>query len=142
MSRENVETLRRGYEAFNRRNIDAWLHALDADVEAQDLPSIPDAPIRRGHAALREWVSMMDDIWWTDATSRRNSSRGPVRRGCRPCHGPWPGERYSDGCRDVPGLRETGRQSSTRTGLPRPGRGPASRRAVRVGDVAEGRLTP
>src|SRR5215217_8185982 len=63
MSRENVETLRRGYEAFNRRNIDAWLDALDADVEAQDLPSIPDAPIRRGHAALREWVSMMDDIW-------------------------------------------------------------------------------
>jgi ketosteroid isomerase-like protein len=37
--------------------------ASAADVEMHDLSSIPDAPVRRGHAALREWVSMMDDIW-------------------------------------------------------------------------------
>jgi|SRR5215211_1698897 len=63
MSRENVEALWRGYEAFNRRDIDAWLEGFHPDAEMHDLSSIPDAPVRRGHAALREWVSMMDEIW-------------------------------------------------------------------------------
>lgn len=53
MPQQNVEALRRGYEVFNRRDIDAWL----------DLAGIPDAPVPRGHEALREWVAMMDGIW-------------------------------------------------------------------------------
>jgi ketosteroid isomerase-like protein len=63
MSQEDVERLRQGYEAFNRRDIDAWLEGFHPDAETHDLSSIPDAPVRRGHGALREWVSMMDDIW-------------------------------------------------------------------------------
>jgi ketosteroid isomerase-like protein len=63
MSEENVETLRRGYEALNRRDIDAWLEDFHADVEAHDLPTIPDAPVRRGHEDLRKWAEMMGDIW-------------------------------------------------------------------------------
>jgi len=63
MSQENVEALRRGYEALNRRDIDTWLEGFHADAEMHDLPSIPDAPVRRGHAAMSEWVSMMDELW-------------------------------------------------------------------------------
>jgi hypothetical protein len=33
------------------------------DAETHDLAVIPDAPVRRGHEALREWVVMMEDIW-------------------------------------------------------------------------------
>ena len=63
MSKETVEAVRRGYEIFNRRDIEAWLELFHPDVEAHDLAGIPDAPVRRGHDALREWVAMMDDIW-------------------------------------------------------------------------------
>ena len=63
MSQENVEALRHGYEALNRRDIDIWLEGFHADAEMHDLPSIPDAPVRRGHAAMSEWVSMMDELW-------------------------------------------------------------------------------
>ena len=63
MSQENVELERRGNEARNRRDIDAWLEGFHADVEAHDLPTIPDAPVSRGHEDLRKWVEMMGDIW-------------------------------------------------------------------------------
>ncbi|MGA6947369.1 MAG: nuclear transport factor 2 family protein, partial [Solirubrobacterales bacterium] len=63
MSQENVEIVRRGIEALNRRDIDAWLEGFQPDVEAHDLPTIPDAPVRRGHDDLRRWVEMMGDTW-------------------------------------------------------------------------------
>ena len=63
MSQENVEAVRRGYEALNRRDIDAWLEGFDANAEMHDLAEVPDAPVRRGHDDLREWVAMMDDTW-------------------------------------------------------------------------------
>ena len=63
MSQENVEIVRRGIEALNRRDIDAWLEGFQPDVETHDLPTIPDAPVRRGHEDLRRWVEMMGDTW-------------------------------------------------------------------------------
>jgi len=63
MSRENVELVRRGIESLNRRDVDAWLEGFHTDVEAHDLPTIPDAPVRRGHDALRKWLEMMGDTW-------------------------------------------------------------------------------
>ena len=63
MPEENAALMRRGYELFNRRDIDAWLAFFHPDVEMHDLAGVPDAPVRRGHDALREWVAMMDDIW-------------------------------------------------------------------------------
>jgi uncharacterized protein len=63
MSQVNVEVVRRGYEVLNRRDIEAWIELFHPDAEMHDLPGIPDAPVRRGHDALREWVAMMDDIW-------------------------------------------------------------------------------
>jgi ketosteroid isomerase-like protein len=63
MSQENVEIVRRGYEALNRRDIEAWIDLFHPEVEAHDLAGMPDAPIRRGRDALREWVAMMEEIW-------------------------------------------------------------------------------
>ena len=61
MSEQNVEIVRRVIEALNRGDIDAWLEGIQPDVETHDLPTIPDAPVRRGHDDLRKWVEMMRD---------------------------------------------------------------------------------
>jgi ketosteroid isomerase-like protein len=67
MSQENVEIVRSGYEAFKRRDTDAWIDGFHEDVEVHDLPTIPDAPIYRGHDDLRNWVEMMFDVWSEDS---------------------------------------------------------------------------
>jgi ketosteroid isomerase-like protein len=66
MSQENVEIVRRGYGLVNSRDIEAWIALSHPNVEMHDLAVLPDAPVRRGHDAMREWIAMMDDIW-TDA---------------------------------------------------------------------------
>lgn len=58
MSRENVEQVRRGYEAFARGDLEAVLELLDPDVDWQ--PAI--APILgvetvRGRAAVRQFFT-------------------------------------------------------------------------------------
>ena len=58
-----MEAVRHGIEALNRRDIDAWLEGFHTDVEAHDLPTMPDAPVRRGHDDLRAWIEMMGDVW-------------------------------------------------------------------------------
>jgi ketosteroid isomerase-like protein len=57
----------RGYDALNRalnrEDVDAWLEGFHPDVEVHDLPTIPGAPVYRGHDALRKWVEMMREVW-------------------------------------------------------------------------------
>ena len=52
MSQEKVESLRRGYEAFNRRDIDAALEGLDPEVE---WPNMLEGTTIRGHQAIRDY---------------------------------------------------------------------------------------
>jgi ketosteroid isomerase-like protein len=56
MSRENVELLRLGYEAFNRGDFEGWLGALDPDVELDERYIAPDAAVYRGHDGVRRWL--------------------------------------------------------------------------------------
>jgi ketosteroid isomerase-like protein len=56
MSQENVEIVRRGYEAFNRGDFEGWLAVLDPDVELDERYIAPDAAIYRGHAGVRRWL--------------------------------------------------------------------------------------
>ncbi len=71
MSQENVEIVRRAYEALNRalrsggapRDVDAWLDAFHPDVEVFDIPTFPDAQVRRGHDDMRKWIEMMVDVF-------------------------------------------------------------------------------
>jgi ketosteroid isomerase-like protein len=61
MSQENVDMLRRGYEAFARRDLDAALEMMDPKIEAHDAPEIPDATMHRGREAVRrDWEQMFD----------------------------------------------------------------------------------
>jgi ketosteroid isomerase-like protein len=67
MTQENVEMVRGGFEALNRRDIDAWIDSFHADVEVHDLPTIPDAPVYRSHDDLRNWVETMFEVWTEDS---------------------------------------------------------------------------
>jgi ketosteroid isomerase-like protein len=67
MTQKNVEMVRGGFEALNRRDIDAWIDGFHADVEVHDLPTIPDAPVYRSHDDLRNWVETMFEVWTEDS---------------------------------------------------------------------------
>jgi ketosteroid isomerase-like protein len=56
MSRENVELTRRAYEAFNRRDLEAFLAFVDPEVEftTRYLEMEGDASYR-GHDGVRDW---------------------------------------------------------------------------------------
>jgi ketosteroid isomerase-like protein len=96
MSRENVERIRRFFELFNRREIDAWLETMATDVEWDVDPEDPDTTIHRGREAARRyalgWVETMETVVevlevfeagdqvvaWTRINSRGGSSGVPV----------------------------------------------------------------
>jgi hypothetical protein len=54
MSRENLEIARRAYEAFNRRDFDAALQALDPEIEWHQITQFPVRAVYRGHAEIRD----------------------------------------------------------------------------------------
>jgi ketosteroid isomerase-like protein len=55
MSRENVELATRGFEAFNRRDLDAFLALCDSEVEVYSrLAELEGGPYR-GHDGVRGW---------------------------------------------------------------------------------------
>jgi ketosteroid isomerase-like protein len=58
MSRENVETLRWAYEAFNRREWDRALTAFTPDAEWHE-PDLPDAAVYRGSASIKGYWEML-----------------------------------------------------------------------------------
>ena len=56
MSQENVDLLRRGYEAFSRGDFKGWLAVLDPEVELDERYVAPDAAVYRGHDGVRRWL--------------------------------------------------------------------------------------
>src|SRR3954471_7409506 len=56
MARENIDLVRRGYEAFNRGDVEAWLGFLDPGVELDERYIAPDAAVYRGHDEVRRWL--------------------------------------------------------------------------------------
>ena len=66
MSQEDVDRIRRGYEAFGRRDLDAALEMADPAIEAHDPAEMPDAAIHRGRDAVRrDWeqtLELFDDF--------------------------------------------------------------------------------
>jgi ketosteroid isomerase-like protein len=48
MSQENVDLVRRGYEALARGDFDALFQVLDPDVEIRDAANFPEAGVYRG----------------------------------------------------------------------------------------------
>jgi ketosteroid isomerase-like protein len=58
MSHENVELVRRAYDAFNRRDWDAFVALIDDDVEIVTRIAAIEGP-RRGHDGMRGWWETM-----------------------------------------------------------------------------------
>ena len=66
MSQENVEIVRSAAEAFNRRDLDAWLAHFDAEVEWYAFPDEPDPGPFFGQEAVRamaaRWMDLLSDF--------------------------------------------------------------------------------
>ena len=64
MSQEKAEWIRRFFELYNRREIDAWVGMLAPDLEWHVDPEDPDTTLHRGPEAVKRyalsWAEMMD----------------------------------------------------------------------------------
>ena len=64
MSEENVEAFKRAIEAYNRRDIDAFLEEIDPKVEwrgALQALLESEVTVYRGHDGVRQWVRDIDE---------------------------------------------------------------------------------
>ena len=57
MSQENLDVVRRAYEAWNRGDLEAAFEFLDRDVEVSVPPDFPEAGTYRGRDEVRHWVA-------------------------------------------------------------------------------------
>jgi ketosteroid isomerase-like protein len=66
MSKENMEAVLRGYEAFNRGDLEAASAGFDPEIEWVPLDHLPEAAPVRGPEGVRRWWTMwrehMDDF--------------------------------------------------------------------------------
>jgi ketosteroid isomerase-like protein len=63
MASENVELIRRAYEDYAERGLEAIMDLLHPDVEFVEPEFIPGAEAFRGHEGAREWLRKTSDIW-------------------------------------------------------------------------------
>jgi uncharacterized protein len=63
MSRENVELVRRAYEAWNRGDFDAAAEYLDPEIEWRTPPNIPEAGTWHGRDEVGERVAAFLESW-------------------------------------------------------------------------------
>jgi len=64
MSQQNVDALKRGLDAYNRRELDAVLEELDADVEWHPALAVllgGERTVFRGHQGVRESIQEEDE---------------------------------------------------------------------------------
>ncbi len=62
MSRENVELYHRCVDAFNRRDLDAFLTLMDDEVEAVSRLAAIEGSLN-GHDGIRRWWKSWFDVW-------------------------------------------------------------------------------
>jgi ketosteroid isomerase-like protein len=64
VSQENVEILRRAYEAFALDGMDGVAPLLDEKIEWASNPDSPDAEVRHGHQGVRDWFTqrLFEDV--------------------------------------------------------------------------------
>ena len=71
MSEENVEIVRRSYDAWESGNIDSWLEFFDPEVEwvpppawaALEVGRGTEALVLHGHAGIREFLDVIGEMW-------------------------------------------------------------------------------
>jgi ketosteroid isomerase-like protein len=62
MSRENVEVVRRGYDAFNRRDLDGFLSLMSDDVESRSRLVPVEGGFHGQDGVRRWWSSLLDNF--------------------------------------------------------------------------------
>jgi ketosteroid isomerase-like protein len=63
MSQENVELVRRGFEAFNARDVEGLVALSDRDCEWFPFRAQLEGGVYRGHDGVRRFVRDMDQDW-------------------------------------------------------------------------------
>jgi ketosteroid isomerase-like protein len=63
MSQENVEIVRRSFEAFNARAVDDLVSLSDPDCEWLPFRAQLEGVVYRGHEGVRRFVRDMDEDW-------------------------------------------------------------------------------
>jgi ketosteroid isomerase-like protein len=108
--RENVETLRRGFDAFNRGDLDEWLSGFAPVAELHTTGRFPDRGVYRGRQGLeRYWAEIHEaaeemSITVTDMRAIGDkvfvavTARGRGKRSGVPVEGPiWFVSTFRDG---------------------------------------------
>jgi ketosteroid isomerase-like protein len=65
MSESHVDLVRRGLDAFNRKDAGAVLETLHPDAELVPMRSLLEGGAYQGHQGLRRFMEEMDDDWET-----------------------------------------------------------------------------
>jgi len=63
MPQEDVETIRAGLAAVNRRDVNGMLATLHPDAEMVPAKAVLEGSVYRGHEGLRRWVDEMAEDW-------------------------------------------------------------------------------
>ena len=64
MSQDNVETMRRGIEAWNRRDLEGWLERATPDVEwIPASPAAVERSVYRGQEEVRQAFAVIWETW-------------------------------------------------------------------------------
>lgn len=63
MSRENIETVRRAYDAWNRGEPEAAIELLSPEIEWHLPPNLPDAESWRGRDEVVQGLSSLSGSW-------------------------------------------------------------------------------
>jgi ketosteroid isomerase-like protein len=66
MTDARAETLRKAMEAYNRRDMDAWLLLHDPEFEFRADPEWPESETVRGRAAVWDFAVGLADAWEED----------------------------------------------------------------------------
>jgi len=70
-----VEIVRRANDAFNRRDVDAWLSNFSREIVYRPVSTFTDSQERRGFGAMRRFMEEWYDAWADDYTTQTESVR-------------------------------------------------------------------
>jgi ketosteroid isomerase-like protein len=62
MSKQNVEIVRAGFDAFNTRGLEGVLAFYGSDIEWRDRTDDPEAGVHRGHEGVREAFAALEEF--------------------------------------------------------------------------------
>src|SRR5439155_27114815 len=62
-AQDNLNLIREGVAALNRRDTDGMLATLHPDVQLEPLRAVLDGTVYRGHQGLMQWLHDMTEDW-------------------------------------------------------------------------------